>query len=136
MFLRRFVAGPLLAKVKETTGIVGLPVIPNAREVLLGLYQQTLKAVETIPREAVYRQNVEKLTKYRLKVCEEEEDWEKIELQISCGQVEELIEMAKDELDLIPKMQEWKPWEVPEDHKVELVIDEDVVPSHVPRHKS
>lgn len=43
MILRR-VARPLMmmAKVKETTGIVGLDVVPNAREVLIGLYNRTL----------------------------------------------------------------------------------------------
>ena len=103
MFLRRF-AGPLLGKVKETTGLVGLDVVPNAREVLISLYNDTLKAVETIPSSAEYRKAVEKFTKFRLQVCEEEKDWEKIEERINGGQVEELIVMAKDELMLIDKM--------------------------------
>jgi hypothetical protein len=67
MFLRRL-AGPLLASVKETTGIVGLDVVPNAREALITLYQQTLKAVEPIPESAQYRKSVEALTHHRLKV--------------------------------------------------------------------
>ena len=29
---------------------------------------------------------------------------------------------------------EWKPWEVPEGHKIEIEIDDAPVPSHVPRH--
>ncbi|KAG5099870.1 hypothetical protein JHK82_044922 [Glycine max] len=36
MFLRA-VAQPLMAKVKSSTGIVGLEVVPHAREVLIGL---------------------------------------------------------------------------------------------------
>lgn len=32
--------------VKKTTGLVGLDVVPNAREVLIELYEQTLKAVQ------------------------------------------------------------------------------------------
>ena len=67
MFLRRF-AGPLLASVKESTGLVGLDVVPNAREVLISLYQQTLKAVTPIPESAQYRKSVEALTHHRLKV--------------------------------------------------------------------
>ena len=67
MFLRRFV-GPLLASVKESTGLVGLDVVPNAREVLISLYQQTLKAVTPIPESAQYRKSVEALTHHRLKV--------------------------------------------------------------------
>jgi len=135
MFLRRF-SGPLLAKVKETTGLLGVDVVPNAREVLIGLYHQTLQAVQTMPEHAVYRQNVEKFTNYRLQVCQETEDWEEIEKKVGCGQVEELILQAKDELELIPKMAEWKPWEVPEGHQIEFVANDDKVPKHIPTHKS
>lgn len=103
MFLRRL-AGPLLAGVKESTGLVGLEVVPNAREVLIGLYKQTLEAVQVIPDTAMYRKSVEEFTNFRLKVCEEEEDWQKIEERIRDGQVEELIETAKNELELIPRL--------------------------------
>lgn len=104
MFLRRF-AGPLLSAAKESTGIVGLDVVPNAREVLIGLYDQTLKVVkDQIPEQAEYRRSVERITNYRLKVCQEEEEHERIEQRIGCGQVEELIEQANDELALIPVM--------------------------------
>ncbi|GLJ37396.1 hypothetical protein SUGI_0759070 [Cryptomeria japonica] len=103
MFLKRF-TGPLLAKVKESTGIVGLEVVPNAREVLISLYQKTLKEVEIIPPNVPYRKHVESFTNHRLKVCQEEQDWEVIEKRIACGQVEELIDDANSELTLIPKM--------------------------------
>lgn len=103
MFLRRL-TGPLLSKFKESTGIVGVDVVPNAREVLIGLYNETLKAVKVIPEDAVYRQSVEKFTNHRLKVCVEENEWDQIEKKIGNGQVEELILQAKDELELIPKI--------------------------------
>ena len=32
--------------VKRTTGIVGLEVVPNAREVLVGLYQKTMQEIQ------------------------------------------------------------------------------------------
>ncbi|MCL7035372.1 hypothetical protein MKW94_013835, partial [Papaver nudicaule] len=68
MFLRRLVvgAGPLLARVKETTGIVGLDV-------------KTLNEIKVVPEDEGYRKVVESFTKNRLRVCEEEEDWEHIE---------------------------------------------------------
>ncbi|KAJ7564548.1 hypothetical protein O6H91_02G022000 [Diphasiastrum complanatum] len=133
-FGRRFV-GPLLAKVKESTGIVGLPVVPDARDKLIGLYVQTLTAVQAIPETAYYRKSVEKFTRFRLGVCQEEQDWEKIEERIGGGQVEQLIEQAQDELQLIPKMAEWKPWEVPENHVIETIEDDTPIPSHVPTHR-
>lgn len=105
MFLRR-VARPLMmmAKVKETTGIVGLDVVPNAREVLINLYSKTLEEIKGVPEDEGYRKAVESFTRHRLNVCKEEEDWETIEKRLGCGQVEELIEEAQDELKLIGHM--------------------------------
>lgn len=112
MFLRSILRGGtgtgamLMAagKVKSTTGIVGLEVVPNAREVLIDLYSKTLKEVEGVPADENYRKAVETFTKHRLQVCQQEEDWEEIEKKLGCGQVEELIEEAQDELRLISKL--------------------------------
>lgn len=103
MFLR-VIGRPLMAKVKQTTGITGLDVVPNAREVLINLYNKTLKEIQAVPPDEGYRKAVESFTRQRLKVCQEEEDWEQIEKRLGCGQVEELIEEAQDELTLIGKM--------------------------------
>jgi hypothetical protein len=103
MFLRA-IGRPLLARVKQTTGIVGLDVVPNAREVLIDLYTKTLKEIKAVPEDEGYRKAVESFTSHRLKVCKEEQDWELIEKKLGCGQVEELIEEARDELTLIGKM--------------------------------
>lgn len=43
---RMFATRALLATFKRTTGIVGLPVIHNARAVLTDLYDQTLQNVK------------------------------------------------------------------------------------------
>ena len=81
-----------------------LDVVPNAREVLIGLYSKTLKEIQKVPEDEGYRKAVESFTKHRLGVCKEEEDWENIEKRLGCGQVEELIEEAQDELKLISYM--------------------------------
>ncbi|KAF3668865.1 hypothetical protein FXO37_09296 [Capsicum annuum] len=47
---------------------------------------------------------VESFTRHRLHVCVEEQELEMIEKRIGCGQVEELIEEAQDELKLIGHM--------------------------------
>ncbi|KAL3524331.1 hypothetical protein ACH5RR_017165 [Cinchona calisaya] len=136
MFLRR-VARPLMmmAKVKETTGIVGLDVVPNAREVLINLYNKTLEEIKAVPEDEGYRKAVESFTRHRLKVCHEEKDWESIEKRLGCGQVEELIEEAKDELKLIGHMIVWKPWGIPDDYECEVIENDAPVPKHIPLHR-
>ncbi|KAJ1951294.1 hypothetical protein FBU59_000244 [Linderina macrospora] len=97
---------------KVTTGIVGVPVNPEARPQLIALYKRTLDELKAkIPEKSAYRQSVEALTAHRLKIAEQNEDAEKIESLIDGGQLEELIKVANDELSLIGKMAEWKAWE-------------------------
>merc|ERR1711865_270755 len=95
--------------VKTTTGIVGYPVDPHAHETLKGLYSQTFEALSDIPADAEYRKCVEAITNHRLKVITEQADWIEVEEMIGF-QMEEMIQDAKDELELIPQMAEWKPW--------------------------
>lgn len=142
MFLRRILTGGgglaalrAARAVKETTGIVGLEVVPNAREVLVGLYERTLKEIKAVPEDEGYRKAVESFTGHRLQICQEEEDWKRIEDRIGCGQVEELIEEAEDELKLIAKMIEWDPWGVPDDYECEVIEDDTPIPKHVPQHR-
>eukprot|EP00466_Bigelowiella_natans_P011059 jgi/Bigna1/56530/estExt_Genewise1Plus.C_1030001 len=97
--------------IKESTGIAGLRVVENAREVLIGLYQKTLEDAETLPNSAGYKDYVTKLSKYRLSVCENHSTVNEIEKEISTGEVEELIQEAEDELKVLEMMKEWKPWE-------------------------
>jgi len=89
---------------------VGLDVVPNAPEVLSGLYATTLESIQAIPASAEYRVNVEKITNYRLKVVTEGESIDAIETVMGL-QVEEMIVEAEKEISLIPQMAEWKPWE-------------------------
>jgi len=98
---------------KRTTGLVGVPVVENSREVLMNVYRQTLEEIKNsgIPEDAAYRKDVENLTKYRMGVIEKESDIDTIERTIGSGQIEELIRIAEDERVLIPKYAEWRLWE-------------------------
>ena len=93
--------------VKETTGLTGLDVVPNARRVLISLYGQILEAAEAIPEGNQYRADITQLTKYRLSVVESNNSISAIEAEINDGQIEELIDIAKDELELLPKFASW-----------------------------
>lgn len=78
----------------------------------MGLYDKTLQELETnFEAGTPYRELMENLTRERKKIVEENESISKIEEIIDCGQVEELIEDAQDELELIPFMAKERPWE-------------------------
>jgi NADH dehydrogenase (ubiquinone) 1 alpha subcomplex subunit 5 len=107
---------------KTSTGVVGLPVVPNAVPILKALYKRILSDVSVISVTSPYRVDVEAVTKHRLSVLEQEADINAVEEMIGAGQVEELIEQAEDELALIPEMAEWKPWEDEPGREIPLYI--------------
>ncbi|KAK8795614.1 hypothetical protein WA158_000271 [Blastocystis sp. Blastoise] len=108
-----FATRVLCEVVKKSTGIVGIPVVKNAKAVLIDLYNQTLQEIKAIPETAEYRKNVESLTNYRLNTIKTADSLKNAEEQIGCGQAEELILQAKDELALLHEYAEWKAWESP-----------------------
>ena len=99
------------ATYKTSTGLVGLAVDPNGRETLLNLSAQIKEAVKPIPSSSQYRINVERWFNYIEKTANEMKDVKQIENEIALGQIEEVIEMAKDELKLIDIYIEGKGWE-------------------------
>ena len=87
------------------------PVNSQAIPQLRKLYADTLVATTAkLPTHSVYRQGVEATVQHRLKILETVKDDEvsKVEQEIGAGQVEELVESAKDELQLIDMMAELK----------------------------
>ncbi|KAK1264059.1 hypothetical protein QJS04_geneDACA013627 [Acorus gramineus] len=120
---------------KETTGIVGLDVVPNAREFLISLYEKTLHEIKAVPEGENYRKAVESFPRNSLNECLSEKDGDQIERRIGCDQVEELIEEARDELHLISKMIGWDPWDVPEDYECKVIENDRPIPKHVPLHR-
>ncbi|KAI6047600.1 Ndufa5, NADH-ubiquinone oxidoreductase subunit [Pisolithus marmoratus] len=92
---------PLLQQVlKKTTGITGLAVHPNPLPELARTYESTLSVLSTIPHASVYRQSAEALTKHKLDIR-----------QLDEGQIEESLDIAKDELKVAENILEWKAWE-------------------------
>ncbi|KAG1148459.1 hypothetical protein G6F37_002474 [Rhizopus arrhizus] len=107
----RFTRTLFQAITKPTTGIAGIRVSPDPRPQLIQTYSQTLEALSRLPTTAVYRQATEALTQHRLSIVESTENIDEIEAKIDVGQIEEIILQAKDELNLVGKMEEWKAWE-------------------------
>lgn len=65
-----------------------------------------------MPPDAAYRKHTEAIIKERAQIIENcQQNVERAEQQINCGQIEEVIVQAENELTLARKMLNWKPWE-------------------------
>jgi len=104
--------------------LAGLEVVPNWKEKLVGLYKQIQRDLTIMEAGTPYREFVGKTTNFRLSIVEKHDDHELVEEEIGCGQVEELIEQAKDELKLIPVMASEKPWVLPPDQAPAVIVIE------------
>mmetsp|Transcript_11320 Transcript_11320/g.24812 ORF Transcript_11320/g.24812 Transcript_11320/m.24812 type:complete len:154 (-) Transcript_11320:55-516(-) len=96
---------------KTSTGLVGLAVDPNGRENLFNVSQEIMQAVKGVPETSQYRINVEQTFNHIIKTCQEHQDVKAIEDEVDLGQIEELIEMANDELNVVKFYIENKVWE-------------------------
>ncbi|XP_050425229.1 NADH dehydrogenase [ubiquinone] 1 alpha subcomplex subunit 5 [Adelges cooleyi] len=96
---------------KKTTGLTGLNVARNPQYTLNVLYGKILRIIRKMPEDASYRNYTEKIVTDRAKIVQESKTVEEIEKKINCGQAEELIVQAENELVLSRKMLAFKPWE-------------------------
>ncbi|XP_035791622.1 NADH dehydrogenase [ubiquinone] 1 alpha subcomplex subunit 5-like [Anopheles albimanus] len=97
--------------IKKATGLTGMQVAKNPHHTLTALYNKILRAVSKMPQEAAYRRYTEQIVSQRAKIVASTPNVREIEQKINCGQVEELIVQAENELTLARKMLGWKPWE-------------------------
>ena len=100
------------ATTKTTTGIVGLPVDPHARETLIALNEKLLDEIKAVPEGAEYRKSIEATCNYRLKCLREHEDEATLEELIGMGQLEELIESQTEELGVLRMYVQEEMWKV------------------------
>ncbi|CAH0405218.1 unnamed protein product [Chilo suppressalis] len=96
---------------KKTTGLTGLAVSANPHHTLGALYGKILRTLQKMPENAVYRKHTEQIVRERAAVLQQTKDVSELEQKINCGQAEELIIQAENELNLARKMLTWKPWE-------------------------
>nr|CAD7400771.1 unnamed protein product [Timema cristinae] len=95
----------------STTGLTGLVVSKHPHHTLGILYNKILRSLQKMPSNAAYRKYTEKIISERARIVETTSTVSEIENNIGCGQVEELIVQAENELVLARKMLGWKPWE-------------------------
>ncbi|KAF5306980.1 hypothetical protein FQR65_LT07203 [Abscondita terminalis] len=97
--------------IKKTTGLTGLAVSAVPHHSLGVLYGKIMRTLQKMPETAAYRKYTEKIICERAQILNSTKDVGQIENTIGCGQVEELIVQAENELMLARKMLNWKPWE-------------------------
>jgi len=99
-----------------TTGLTGLPVVPNSREVLISLYTkigQDCEAYTSVHGDNHFHADLKKFANYYLKVCLESKTSEEIEVALDIAHAELLIESAEQQLDIMKVAEVHKPWEDP-----------------------
>lgn len=80
-------------------------------------------AESEMPPTAAYYKCVESIAKYRIDVAQRHhDDPERVEAECRCGQVEELVEQAEDEMELLEVYLEGRIWEHVGD-EVEIELD-------------
>lgn len=101
---------------------------PDARGSLIDSLKDLIKSVEVLPANSDYRRAIEATAQYRLKVLAENESDQAAE-EVLDSHLEELILECREEMNLLPLMTDWKPWDVPEDYKVNVYdyVDADTV---------
>lgn len=86
-----------------------MAVHPNPIPDLTKTYESTLFALDEIPKSSVYRQSVEAITLNKLKILKSSDgDISKIETALDEGQIEQALDVAKDELALVTNFVKFK----------------------------
>ncbi|KAJ3274195.1 hypothetical protein HK104_004142 [Borealophlyctis nickersoniae] len=111
-FFRPLLQAAQAPKLKATTNLHGLPVHPEPIPHLTSLYRRIIHHISRLPSDSIYAQSANAVARARLDIVEKHKpEIKTIEELINAGEIEELIEQAEDELNLIPIMEKYKPWE-------------------------
>mmetsp|Transcript_21285 Transcript_21285/g.31635 ORF Transcript_21285/g.31635 Transcript_21285/m.31635 type:complete len:182 (-) Transcript_21285:240-785(-) len=125
---------PGVGKGKTSTGLVGLAVDHEWQPKMVTKYQALLDKMATsdMPETYRYREIVEKVARYRIQAAlDHPEDPDKVEEMCNCGQVEELVEQADDEMTVLDMILENRWWEQIKGQLDDVSIDENPHPDSV-----
>mmetsp|Transcript_2434 Transcript_2434/g.3238 ORF Transcript_2434/g.3238 Transcript_2434/m.3238 type:complete len:174 (-) Transcript_2434:807-1328(-) len=104
---------PGVGKGKTSTGLVGLKVDHDALSKIVTKYTALLEKAQEMPPTAQYRINIEKLARYRINAATQfPDDPEMVEELCNCGQVEELVQQADEEMAVMEMYLRNKWWEL------------------------
>merc|ERR1712232_134370 len=110
--LSSFVPG--IGNGKSSTGLVGIKVDHLAVSKMIEKYQILLDRLKNseLPGNNRYRINVEKIARYRIEAAQKNiENPEKVEELCNCGQVEELVIQAENEMNVLEMYIKNRWWE-------------------------
>mmetsp|Transcript_6482 Transcript_6482/g.12205 ORF Transcript_6482/g.12205 Transcript_6482/m.12205 type:complete len:169 (+) Transcript_6482:2672-3178(+) len=111
---------PGVGKGKTSTGLVGLPVDHDAIPKIIEKYQALLDKAQAMPETAQYRINIEKIARHRINAAKLHPDNpEKVEELCNCGQVEELVQQADDEMIVMDMYLRNRWWETVKEVEIE-----------------
>jgi NADH dehydrogenase (ubiquinone) 1 alpha subcomplex subunit 5 len=105
---------------------VGLKVDHDAIPHMIEKYQALLDrmANSDMPEDAFYRVTMEKVIRYRIKAAmDHPDDPEKVEELCNCGQVEELVVQAQDEMEVLEMYLKGRYWERVKDVDIDVAHD-------------
>lgn len=93
---------------------------------MIEAYQALLDrmAASEMPADAFYRTTMEKICRYRIQAAQENpDDPEKVEELCNCGQVEELVVQAHDEMEVLEMYIRGRYWERVKDVDIDVMHD-------------
>lgn len=90
----------------------------EVRQEFISLSKQVLEDLKDFPEDFSYRDAIHRLYTYRLRVAEQETEISRIEQEIEAGDMDELIQAAKDEINIVlPLLKEHKFWLMDDDNE-------------------
>jgi len=100
-----------MAAAKVSTNLTRLAVAKNPHHLLGVFYSKSLRALAKMPSDYAYRKHTEQIILERAEMVKTIKDVSELEKKIGCGQIEEVVIQADNELKLARKILEWKSWE-------------------------
>jgi NADH dehydrogenase (ubiquinone) 1 alpha subcomplex subunit 5 len=87
---------------------------------IIDKYQALLDKAQEMPETAQYRINIEKIARYRINAATSfPDDPEKVEELCNCGQVEELVQQADNEMIVMDMYLRNRWWEIVREAEIE-----------------
>jgi len=96
---------------KLTTNLTGLAVAKTPVNTLGSLYGRCLRALAKMPADYPYRKHTEQIVTERAAMVKAATTIEDLEKKLDCGQVEEVIIQAENEVALARMLLETRAWE-------------------------